>query len=152
MKKLLQLIPLLLLVTLAMAQTQHGRITQQSGVGVNTFDGIIVLTTSSLAGEVTFGTGGVAADGDGFKHKRDTEGCATAATAGASCDVTITWATVFVDDSYSVDCGGLGITSGVPVNGGVHTQLAASVQFRTVAVTAAAAEFDKVVCAAAVHD
>jgi len=95
---------------------------------------------------------GVNVDGGGFKHKRNTEGCATAATTGASCDVTITWSTAFADANYSVNCDGLDITSGVPVDGGIHTQVAASVQFRTVAVTAVAAEFDKVVCSAAVHD
>ena len=38
MRKFFALIPLLLLVTLAMAQTQHGRITQQVGVGASFID------------------------------------------------------------------------------------------------------------------
>jgi hypothetical protein len=101
MKKLFQLIPLLLLVGLAMAQTQHGRITQQSGVGVSTLDGLIVLTTSSLTGEVTFGAGGVAADGDGLKHGRITTGSIASSTSSA---VALTWATAFADANYTASC------------------------------------------------
>jgi hypothetical protein len=105
----------------------------------------------SVSAELTIGAGGMAANAAGFKHSRTTEGCATAASAGATCDVTITWGTTFADANYTVICSGLTIAQGVPVEGGIHTQIAASVQFRTVAATAAAAEFDKISCIA-VHD
>lgn len=119
-------------------------------------DGASISLTPSGGGKRTNVTSakfltGIAGDGSGFKHKRDTEGCATAATAGTFCDVTVTWTTVFADANYSVICVGQGITSAVPLNGGINTKIAASVKFRTVAGTAAAAEFDKVECIAA-HD
>ncbi len=94
---------------------------------------------------------GVNNNGSGLKHKRDTAGCATAATAGATCDTTITWANAFADANYSVECQGEAITSGVPADGGVHSKVAGSIQFRTVAITAAAAQFTNITCTA-MHD
>ena len=90
-------------------------------------------------------------DGSGLKHRRVTEGCATAGSVGATCDVTISWATAFADNSYTASCSGYGITQGVPADAGMHSKVAASIQFRTVAITATAAEFDKVECIA-MHD
>lgn len=94
---------------------------------------------------------GVAPDGSGLKHVRTGTTCATAASVGATCDTTVTWTTAFANTSYDVSCQGNGITSGVPVDGGVPTQLAGSVTFRTVAVTAAAAQYGFIECIA-VHD
>jgi hypothetical protein len=99
---------------------------------------------------VTF-TLGVGADGGGFKHLRGVTGVATAASAGAVSDTTVTWATAFADANYTVTCSGNGTTSGVPISGGINSKLAGSVKFRTVAATAAAAQFTTVECMAA-HD
>jgi hypothetical protein len=101
--------------------------------------------------ELTVGAGGMAANAAGFKHIRTTEGCATAASAGATCDVTVTWGTAFADTNYTAQCDGFGITAAVPLNGGIVSVATTGVVFRTVAATAAAAEFDKVWCTA-VHD
>jgi len=105
----------------------------------------------SLIGELTVGAGGVSADGGGLKHSRTTSGCATAASVGATCDTTVTWSTAFANANYTVVCVGYGVASGVPVHGGTHSRLAASIQFRTVAMTAAAAQYTNIVCIAA-HD
>lgn len=94
---------------------------------------------------------GVNGDGSGLKHKRGTAGCATAAAAGAACTTTVTWATAFADANYTVQCGGRLVTSGVPSNGGITAQIAASVTFQTVAETAAAAQFTNIDCIA-IHD
>lgn len=98
----------------------------------------------------TFG-GGIVGDGAGFKHKRGTAGCATAASAGAVCTTVITWTTTFADASYTPHCWGRVVTSGVPVNGAITTFNASTVTFTTVAVTAAAAQFTNIDCEA-VHD
>lgn len=95
--------------------------------------------------------GGVAADAGGFKHLDTTAGCATAASAGAACDTTVTWGTAFANTSYTPVCSGGAVTSGVPVSAGVITINAGSVVFRTVAATAAAAQFTTIRCIA-VHD
>ncbi len=115
----------------------------------------MVLSDTELALEsgVQFeiGDGGIDADGDGYKHKRGTAGCATAATIGATCTTTVTWDTTIADTNYSVSCWGVGTTSGVPVNGAQATKAAASIQHTTVALTAVAAQFVTVECKA-VHD
>ena len=89
---------------------------------------------------------GVNNDGGGAKHSRSQTGCATAATAGSTCDTTVTWTTAFADANYTPVCAGLGITSGVPADGGVVSKAAGSVVFRTVAITAAAAQYTNVSC------
>lgn len=48
-------------------------------------------------------TGGVGADGSGLKHKR-VAACATANSAGSTCDVTVTWTTAFADTNYTPSC------------------------------------------------
>lgn len=87
----------------------------------------------------------------GFKHSRTQAGCATAATAGAACDSTVSWSTAFADANYSPVCHGFGVTSGVPLNGAIVSKVAGSTVFRTVAATAVAAEFTNIYCVA-VHD
>lgn len=94
---------------------------------------------------------GIGADGGGFKHKRGTAGCATAASVGGACTTTVTWTTAFADANYTATCTGDLITSGVPVNGGLTAKIAASVTFQTVATTAAAAQYTNIDCTA-VHD
>lgn len=126
--------------------------------GYNSSDVFLISGSATVSGSLstggsplTIGAGGVAVDGAGFKHHRTTVGCITAATAGASCDTTITWTTAFADSNYDVVCQGITISSGVPVDGGVTNRIAASVDFRTVAVTAVAAQFTNILCIA-VHD
>jgi hypothetical protein len=63
----------------------------------------------------------------------------------------VTWTTTFPDANYTAQCNGRLVTSGVPVNGGLTAQIAASVTFQTVATTAAAAQFTNIDCIA-VHD
>lgn len=75
-------------------------------------------------------------------------GCATAAAVGATCDTTITYTTSFADTNYTSICNGEGITSGVPVNGGVVTKAVGSLVFRTVAMTAAVAQYGNIDCMA----
>lgn len=96
-------------------------------------------------------TTGVANDGGGMKHKRGQAGCATAAAAGAVCTSTITWTTAFADANYTVECQGIGTTSGVPTLGSVTARIAASVTVTTIAVTAVAAQFTTIECVAT-HD
>jgi len=102
---------------------------------------------------IIFSTNSTGVDNDrlGFKHKRGTAGCATSASAGAVCTTTVTWTTAFADADYTAQCNGRLVTSGVPVNGGITAQIAASVTFQTVAATAAAAQFTNIDCIA-VHD
>lgn len=96
---------------------------------------------------------GVDGDGGGIKHKRGTAGCATAASAGATCTTTVSWTTAFADANYTVVCEGRGVSSGVPVIGAevAASRLAASITITTVAVTATAAQFTAVDCIA-FHD
>jgi hypothetical protein len=125
-------------------------------INFNTRDGGNVVRTSGLSANSSgnfdltpFGgqvivpslnpTVGIINNAGGFKHKRGTAGCATAANAGATCTTTVTWSTAFADTNYTVQCGGRSIASGVPINGGITAQVAASVTFRTVAATAVAA-------------
>ena len=90
-------------------------------------------------------------DGGGLKHIRGVAGCATAAAVGAACTTVVTWSTAFADANYTARCNGRLITSGVPVNGGLTAQVAASVTFQTVATTAVAAQFTNIDCIA-LHD
>lgn len=105
---------------------------------------------SAGAGSIIFGKG-LSADAGGFKHLRTTAGCATAASVGAVCDVTVTWTTAFADANYTPQCNGFGVTSGVPASGAIVSKVAASLVFRTIAITAVAAQFTNIYCTA-VHD
>lgn len=106
-----------------------------SSIGVNT-TGVAKLLVNV----------GVSPDGPGFKHKRGVSGCTTAASVGATCTTTLTWTTPFVDTNYSVYCQGHGVTSGVPMGGGITAKVAASATFQTVAATAAAAQYTAIDC------
>lgn len=112
--------------------------------------GSIVLANAPTITSPTIASG-INGDGSGLKAKRGAAGCATAAPAGSACTTTVTWTTPFADANYTAMCGGRGITSGVPVYGGITAQLAASVTFQTVSGTAAAAQFTNIDCTA-VHD
>lgn len=79
------------------------------------------------------------------------DGCATAAFAGATCDIQVTWATPFTDANYSASCSGDHIASGVPIIQGVNAagaKTAGAVTVRTYAMTAAAAQFEAIDCVA----
>jgi hypothetical protein len=115
--------------------------------------GQIQLNSGNAANEDVVASGllvnnGVYQDGSGLKHLHSAAGCATAASAGAACTTTVTWTTAFADANYTVSCTGDGITSGVPLNGGITSHLAASVTFQTVAATAAAAQYGVIDCIA----
>ena len=94
---------------------------------------------------------GVANDSGGFKHKRGTSGCATPNSIGAACDTRILWTTPFRDTHYTVNCVGDGVTSGVPVSGGIIAKTDGEVVFRTTAASSAAAQYTTIDCIA-VHD
>src|SRR4029077_7590804 len=70
--------------------------------------------------------------GNGYQAIRTVAGCATGASAGATCRTTVTWTSPFEDSSYTPHCDGLAITSGVPLNGGITAKTGASVTFQTV--------------------
>ena len=104
-----------------------------------------------LSTGLTINKGISQSSGSGYQAIRSVAGCATAAAVGAACTTTVTWTTAFPNASYTPHCDGLGITSGVPLTGGITTPIAASVVFQTVAATAAAAQFTNIVCSA-IHD
>ncbi|MCI0402194.1 MAG: hypothetical protein L0212_01560 [Acidobacteria bacterium] len=54
-------------------------------------------------------SGGVAADGSGFKHRRVTTGSIAAGSHGS---VTVNWTTAFVDANYTVNCSVVEATAG----------------------------------------
>jgi hypothetical protein len=85
------------------------------------------------------------------QRTRTSSTCATAASVGAVCTSVVTWPNAFSDTNYNARCTGDLITSGVPVDGGLSAKAAGSVTFRTVATTAAAAQFTTIDCSA-VHD
>jgi hypothetical protein len=89
-----------------------------------------------------------AADGGMAKWSRGTAGCATAGSMMAACDTTITWTTAFPDANYTPTCAGVGIASNVPLNGGIVSKTAGSIVFRTVAGTAAPAQYAGISCTA----
>lgn len=93
---------------------------------------------------------GVTADGSGFKHKRGVAGCTTAAVAGASCSVTVTWTTAFADANYTATCNVDG-SSGPVAYVGISSKVAASIQVAISAITANAATATTFECIA-VHD
>jgi hypothetical protein len=75
-------------------------------------------------------------------------GCATAASIGATCTTAVSWPVAFGDTSYRAQCIGEGITSGIPLNGGITTIASGSGTFQTVAMTAAAAQYTNIRCTA----
>lgn len=86
-----------------------------------------------------------------YATKRAVAPCTTAASVGAVCTVTATWATAFPDSNYTATCQGNGVGSGVPVIGALTVKGASAVTVQTVAITAVAAAFTTVECTA-VHD
>jgi hypothetical protein len=111
----------------------------------------IVASTACGGTCFAFSNTGINPNTAGWKSLRTVAGCATGAAAGASCDVTVTWPTAFQDGNYTPQCNGFGVTSGVPLNGAIVSKVAASLVFRTVAATAAAAQFTNIYCIGA-HD
>lgn len=109
------------------------------------------------AGTITLpaATGTALVTGNGaspVQTKRGVTGCATAASVGATCQTTITWTTAFADANYTVvGCVGNGVASGFPVINAIGSKIAASISVQTAAVTAAAAQYTAIECAA-VHD
>jgi hypothetical protein len=75
-------------------------------------------------------------------------GCATPVGAGTGCITTIVWKNAFADTNYSVACNGNGITSGVPLSGGLTGKSNSSVSFQTVAATAVPAHYANIECVA----
>lgn len=90
----------------------------------------------------------------GMYQTRSGTGCATAATQFATCDLTITWFSGFSDTSYKSFCSGEGVTSGVPTIAGINiasTKTTTTISVRTIALTAAAAQFTFINCTG-IHD
>lgn len=107
--------------------------------------------TTTLSGNAVIGSG-LSSTATGWKASRSTSGCATAASAGATCLTTITWGgSAFADSNYTPVCIGQGVSSGVPLSGGITGINTSQVIFETVAGTAAAAQYTKIFCIAA-HD
>jgi predicted aconitase with swiveling domain len=119
----------------------------------------ITLTGTATAGRTATlpdATGSVLVTGNGSSQiqTKRAAGCATAATLNATCDTTITWTTAFADANYTVTCSGNQITSNLPVIQAVSasaSKTASAVTVRTLALTAAAAQFTNIECTA-VHD
>jgi hypothetical protein len=79
----------------------------------------------------------------------EASGCTTAALSGAICATQVNMsAPISADADNSVQCTGMGIESGVPVNGGISTLSGRTIEFRTVAATPAAAQFTSIRCTA----
>lgn len=89
-------------------------------------------------------------DSAGILYTQNGSTCATASSVGANCTTTVTWPNSgFADTNYRVSCMGVGITSGVPVNGGVTSQTATTVVFQTVSASSvAAAQYTAIQCIA----
>lgn len=104
--------------------------------------------TSAFSGGIKVGTIGTKITA--AQHVR-VSGCATTASVGAVCTSTVTWGTTFADANYTAVCSGDLVTSGVPQDGGLSAKVGASVTYRTVAATAAAAQFTTIDCVA-FHD
>lgn len=136
--------------------TDAGNYRVNGAVAVNDTTGITTKVNLSSTAKSDFALGinvgtGLAADGSGFKHQRGTAGCVTTAAAGATCTTVVTWNTAFANANYTAVCSGRGIASGVPLNGGLTAQRAASVTFQTVAATRSEAQYTNIDCVA-VHD
>lgn len=86
-------------------------------------------------------------------HIARTAGCATAAAQFSICDTAVTWTNPFADANYTVTCLGGATTSGVPIvqSQGTAAKTAAAISVRTIALTAAIAQFTLVECVA-IHD
>ena len=81
-------------------------------------------------------------------------GCATIESMHATCDTTVTWPNAFGDTNYTAVCSGEGVSSGVPIIQGIDISSAKTTSYisvRTLAITAAAAQFTTIDCTA-VHD
>lgn len=102
-----------------------------------TFTTLIANSASTLTGEVTFGSGGIAADGAGFKHTR----IASGTTGGAIHDTasaTWTFGTAFADTNYTIVCT-IDNPTGVPLVASTDTKAAASINILIMAGSGAAA-------------
>lgn len=106
-----------------------------NGTAISEFDGGVQIGAS--------GTGVTQ-----FQMKNGVAGCATAASAGATCTTVVTWPAAFADNGYIVNCLGSGLTSGVPMNGGLTARSTTTVTFQTVAGTAGAAQYTTIECTA----
>ncbi len=100
-------------------------------------------------GLVNFGKG-LAADGNGFKHKRVT-GCTTGATAGNNCETTVTWTTAFADANYTPVCTLLG-TATLGHLAAISTSAIAAASVRVQTVTDTNAAITGTINCIAVHD
>ncbi len=81
-------------------------------------------------------------------------GCATIASMNATCDTTVTWPNAFGDTSYTAVCSGDAVGSGMPIIQGIDitfAKTASTITVRTLAITAAVAQFTTIDCTA-VHD
>lgn len=96
-------------------------------------------------GETVFDIG-VNPGGVGLQHVHAGGGCVTAAGAGATCDSTVNFVSNFASTAYTATCTGDQITSGIPANGGIVSKAVGSLVFRTIAVTAVAAQYTFIDC------
>ncbi len=78
-----------------------GAATPVNVFSVSSAGNTVVSGTLGVTGETTFGAGGVAANGAGYKHGRVTTG---SITAGSSAAVTLTWGSAFADANYTATC------------------------------------------------
>jgi hypothetical protein len=92
---------------------------------------------------ITFG-----ANGANSAQTATVAGCATAASLNATCTSVVTWPVAYPDANYKATCTGNLITSGVPVLQVITATAAASVTIQTLSITAAAAQFTNIQCAA----
>jgi hypothetical protein len=88
-----------------------------------------------------------------IEHVR-VSGCATAAVRFNTCDTIVMWSSAFANARYTATCTGDAVTRGVPIIEGIDISAAkteSAITVRTIALTAAAAQFTAINCTA-VHD
>jgi hypothetical protein len=118
----------------------------QNGNLLVTTPGAFNLSFPNVAGTILASGNG---NGNHLQTLAGTSGCATAASIGAACSTTITWANAFGDNSYTVlGCVGNGVTSGTPIIQAITSKLAGSIAINTVALTANIAQFTTIECSA----
>jgi len=122
--------------------------------------GSITHVAPAVAGSRTIlepaATGTLLVTGNGSSpiQTKRVPGCATGSFSFDVCDRVVIWTTAFPDTSYTAVCTGNAVRRGVPEIEGINisaAKTASTITVRTIALTAAAAQFTTIDCTA-VHD
>ena len=126
-----------------------------SATGSSTVGTTLGVTGNATVGGTLTATGGlpalkvntsVAVDGGGLKHKTFSPSCTTAATAGAQCSSTFSWATPFADNNYENVCIGE-VPTGTPTLY-LAGSTGSTVTLGVTSITAVASSFGFISCMA----